>query len=285
MLTSRVFKKIWSYSWPSVMLLVNFIIFSIIYFLITSDIIPYKGGTGGLFIIFWGVSPLFFTIKQLLLLYKKNKQKDESNLIEKILLYFWPLLLIPIYMVGIKGVELFPNMDGDIHYALVLISSVILPPIIYIIQIIVIIKNIYLLYKNNIFYFLFFIFYFLFFIFYFLFFIFYFLFFILEKFNYDAGAWYLIILFPIRVNLFFAYFLIVLFIVIVWKLKKNLYRYGFSSLFAISYIYYNTTLTGEKLIDQLFIFFIPFTFAILQLIVEGYYFYKREKSKQIAKNE
>jgi len=137
-----------------------------------------------------------------------------------------------------------------------------------------VIKKFYKKFKNKKINFLFFTFYFLFFIFYFLFFVFYF------------GG----IVRDIPSQLVYLSISIVyIFIYLIFYIKY-FFRYIFVFITIISDIFFKYTLsndlstvftTSNKQFYELNLYMIPLIFAIIQLIIEAYYFYQKEKPKWI----
>jgi hypothetical protein len=126
-------------------------------------------------------------------------------------------------------------------------------------------------YKNNIFYFLFFIFYFLFFIFYFLFFIFYFL-----GFNNIPLE---MILLCVTIPLLIMYSIMLVefykrYIAIFLSIGSDiLLKYTLSNDLVAVFT------TSNKQFYELKLYILPLTFVIIQLAIEAYYFYQKEKPK------
>jgi len=156
---------------------------------------------------------------------------------------------------------------GYLHLALSILTATIIYPILFLINIVNIIIKVNYLYKKTI--------PFLFFTFYFLFFTFYFLFFTFIEFGH---------LIYIIFNLLFILF----FFIYILKNRKFIFNYIFAFLTAFSDILIKYTLTNDfisivttsnKQFYNLGLYWIPLTFAIVQLTIEAYYFYKKEKPK------
>ena len=142
----------------------------------------------------------------------------------------------------------------------------------------------------------------IFFIFYFLFFIFYFSFFIFSSmlkyiFNSDTIPYEAIIL-PKQLSMFMfdilSFLFFIIFIAYIFIIRKNIFRYLFAFFTVSSHIILNLyVLNNSNILEnisfmvfninikfyQSSLYLIPLTFAIIQLLIEFYYFYKKEKVK------
>ena len=211
------------------------------------------------------------------LLFSKNKLKRLSYII---LPYIISILLI-LYFYHFIDAKDQPIFSGLVY---ILTYELIHP------FMILIYFSFYIINKN-----IFFIFYFLFFTFYSLFFVYIFQLFIMNQnlqFFYKSG------IYPKQLSMFMfdilSFLFFIVFIAYIFIIRKNIFRYLFAFFTVSSHIILNLyVLNNSNILENISfmvfninvkfyessLYLIPLTFAIIQLLIEFYYFYKKEKVK------